>query len=70
MIDGEVITREVILKVIHLCVNIGGVEVKLKMGFNKDHAMKYVQNAVEHPTRTTLQAWLSRPMSVLFAQNH
>ena len=37
---------EVICKGIHLCVNIGGVDVKLKMGFNKDHATKHVHNAL------------------------
>ena len=42
----EVITREVIRKVIHLCVNICGVDVKLKMGFNKDHATKHVHNTL------------------------
>ena len=42
----EVITREVICNVIHVCVNIGGVDVKLKMGFSKYHAMKHVHNAL------------------------
>ena len=42
----ERLLREVICKVIHLCVNIGGVDVKLKMGFNKDHATKHVHNAL------------------------
>ena len=42
----EVIRREVACKVIHFCVNIGGVDVKLKMGFNKDHVTKHVHNAL------------------------
>ena len=51
----EVITREVICKVVHLGVNIGGVDVKLKMCFNKDHAMKHVHNALVF-ARSRLQA--------------
>ena len=31
---------------IHLCDNISGVDVKLKMGFNKEHATKHVHNAL------------------------
>ena len=42
----EVITREVNCKVVHLGVNIGGLDVKLKMCFNKDHATKHVHNAL------------------------
>ena len=42
----ERLLREVICKMIHLCDNIGGVDVKLKMGFNKEHATKHVHNAL------------------------
>ena len=36
---GEVITGEVICKVVHLCVNISGMDVKLQIGFNKQRSM-------------------------------
>ena len=32
---GEAIMGEVICEVVHLCVNISGMDVKLQMGFNK-----------------------------------
>ena len=43
---GEIITRQVICKVIQLCVDVHGVNMELKMGFNKDQTPQHVHDAL------------------------
>ena len=43
---GEIITRQVICKVIQLCVDVHGVNMELKMGFNKGQTLQHVHDAL------------------------